>query len=888
MSLIRHLRHGLRRLLARRAADQDAVDEVAHWLEQATAAHLARGLSPSDARRAARLELGSATAVREEVRSYGWENLVDTLLADLRYALRMLRRSPIFAGVAVLVVALGTGAVTTIFSALNAIALRPLPAASEPRRLVGIDRRRPDADDGIQASYQYFDFLRRNTRSLEGLAAWANAPLTISAGAEGLAAHGNLVSGNYFAVLGVRPALGRFFTPEEDRSPLTHPVLVLGHSFWRTRLGADSGIVGRVVTVNGYPLTVIGVAPAEFPGVFTPLRVDAWVPLMMQPALRPARDLEHAIWLWTFGRLGKDADRAGAQVELARLTAQYIGARSEPADRAGYTAVRLAAMNGLPPDAHRMALGFIGLLLGAAALVLLIASVNVGSMLSARAIARRRELAVRSALGAGRARLARQLLTEILVLFLAGGAGGMLLALPATAALERFRIPADVPLVLEISPDGRVFAFTLLLCLATGLAFGLAPALRAAHPDLTDRLRDGAPGGGSRRRPLGNALIVSQLALSLVLLVAAGLFLRALDQGTRTDPGFDIAGVATASFNPEAWGYDRERGRAFYVELRRRVAGMPGVTAVSFTGNMPLAFATSNGRITLDPAEPGMEEGGRGEPIQLSLVDAGFFETVRIPVVSGRPLLASDDERAPRVAVINQTFARRFWPGGDALGRTFTYRGQPVTVVGVARDAKYGSLAETTPAFAYFPMAQRWQPTQILLVRTAGEPGRLGPAIEAAVLELDPRLPRPVVTTLRESTSIVLLPQRIAAAVTGALGAMGLLLATVGLYGIIAYSVGRRTREIGLRVALGADRPAVLRLIIGEGMRLAAAGVAVGLVLAAAASRLLAGLLFGLSPLDLPTFTATALLLAAVALLASYLPARRATAADPMAALRTD
>ena len=888
MSVWRRLRHGLRGLLRPGAVDRELQDEIAHYLDEAAREQQAGGVGLDAARRAARLELGGEAAVREEVRTARWESVVFDTAADVRYALRLLRKAPAFTLVAVLVIALGTGAVTTIFSGLNALALRPLPGSSDGDRLVQIDRRRPDADDGISASYEYFDYLRRNTRTMEGIAAWSKASFAVAVRGEGIAVFGNLVSGNYFSLLGVHPALGRFFRPEEDSTRLTHPVMVVSHAFWERHLGADSGVVGRTVSVNGNPYTVVGVAEPSFHGVFTPLLVDAWVPLAMQAQLRPGRNLDHALWLWTFGRLGPGVREAAADRELTDLTARYIAARTEPADRSGYRAVRLTALNGLPADAHQMAVGFVALLLGAAVLVLLIASVNVASLLSARAIARRREMAVRAALGAGRIRLIRQILTEILVLFAAGAAGGIWLTLQATAALERLSVPVDVPMVLEVSPDGRVFAFAVLLSLATGLVAGLAPALRAVRHDVSARLRDGSAGAGTGRRLVSNGLIVGQLALSLVLLVTAGLFLRALDRGLKTDPGFEAAGVATAAFNTESWGYGAERGQAFYDELRRRLEAIPGVTAVSFTTNLPLAFATMNGRVRLPGEEPTDGERAAGRPIQMSLVDRDYFRSLRLPILAGRSFDRTDDARAPRVAVVNETLARRFWPDGSALGRTFYDGDDAVTIVGVARDAKYGSLSETMPAFAYFPLAQRWQAGQDLLVRATASVTGLPAAVQEAVLAFDPILPRPAVTTLSEAQGIVLLPQRVAALVTGALGGAGLLLATVGLYGVIAYGVNRRTREIGLRVALGADRRDVLRLIVGEGLRLAAIGVAAGLAIAALATRLLASLLFTVSPLDPLTFGLMSLLFVLVAWLASYLPARRAAAADPMAALRVD
>jgi predicted permease len=520
------------------------------------------------------------------------------------------------------------------------------------------------------------------------------------------------------------------------------------------------------------------------------------------------------------------------------------------------------------------------LLLGAATLVLLIAGVNVAAMLSARYLARRREMAVRAALGAGRSRLLRQLLTEVLALFLAGAVGGFFVASAATTALERLRLPANIPVSLELSPDLRVLAFALAVSLLTGLAFGLAPALQAARQDITPRLRADSAGAGVRRTLLSRALVAGQLALSLVLLVGAGLFMRALNKGQQIDPGFDPGGIATVSLEPESWGYDEPKARALYATLRERMQAVPGVAAVSYTNRLPLMMGSSPNDITL--------EDGTTVNVHTGSVDVDYFSVLHLPLVQGRPFLGSDAQLAPRVAVVNQTLARRMQPDGVAAGRTFRFRGVPVEIVGVARDAKYATLDERTPAFVYFPIAQVWQPTQSLLVRTTGDAGQLAPAVQQAIDSIDPLLPRPAITTLRQATSISLLPQRAAAIVTGVLGGVGLLLASVGLYGLMAFSASRRTREIGIRVALGAPRSNLLGIVIREGLHLAAAGIVIGLALAAASTPLLGAWLFGISPLDGITFIAMSAVFVAVALLASYLPARRAASLDPVSALRTD
>jgi predicted permease len=891
MSLWRQVTRGMRALFKRDTTDRELADELDHYRDEAAAAHAARGLSPDDARRAARLETGNATTVREEVRGSGWEASVESFLTDLRYAVRMLRKSPVFSLITILVVSLGTGAVTTIFSATNAMLLRPLPGAANASRLFSIDRKSKNGDEGMSASYHYYEELRDKTRSFDGVAAWDEISLTVSVGGTGTLAYGNAVTGNYFTVLGVHPELGRFFAAEEDRTPLTHPVMVISDGFWRSTFGADSSVIGRLVQVNGHPFTIIGVVPRSFRSIFIPLKSDAWVPVMMEPQLRPGRDLNNVSDnpYRMFARLKDGTTAAAAHQEVAALTAAWVASGIEPmlwGKR--YTDARLVPLSGLPEDATKAITGFFFLLLGASALVLLIASVNVAAMLSARAVARRREMAVRAALGARRGRLVRQLLTESLVLFLLGSLGGLAIAAAATRALERLPLPDEISL--DLAPDYRTIAFGLAISLITGVVFGLAPALQAARADIAERIREGAPSSGVRRKKGSNALIVVQLALSSLLLVAAGLFLRALQRGNRIDPGFDSAGVATTSLNTEAWGYDSTKGRAFYRDLRTRLEAAPGVSVVSYASAIPLTAQRSGGYVTTNDGTgaPGGAAAGSRVRTDFFMVDAGYFSVLHIPLVRGDAIARGDNESSRRVAVINETFAKTLWPNENPIGHTFIRDSNKVTVIGVARDAKYAWLTEAPTPFAYFPIAQQWDPRRVVLVRSSMTADRVAIAIQRAVESIDPGLPRPIVTTLREANSIVLLPQRIAAIVTGALGALGLIMASVGLYGIISYSVNRRRREIGIRIALGARRADVLTMVVRDGMRLAVAGVVIGLVLAAAVTRLMASFLFNVSPLDLLTFAGMSLLFLCIAFVSSYVPARRAAAVDPMAALRTE
>ena len=507
-------------------------------------------------------------------------------------------------------------------------------------------------------------------------------------------------------------------------------------------------------------------------------------------------------------------------------------------------------------------------------------------MLLARAVARRREMAVRLALGAPRRRLVQQLLTESLLLYLVGAVGGVLVAMNATHLLAQIPLPVNVPYgALDLSPDARVLAFTLVVSLATGVAFGLAPALQSTRVNINGQLRSDTGGAGSRRFTAQSVIIAGQMAVSLLLLVAAGLFLRALDRGRRVDLGFDTSNVAVAGFDIGTYGYDDAKGRQFYRTLKDQMAATPGVVAVSYTHDLPLGMGYRANLQIDGTAAPSANQ--QGTPVSFADVDAGYFAVMKLPIMEGREFATTDGVQSPLVAVVNQAFASRFWPNG-ALGRTFHRGKQVVTVVGVAHDAKYAKLDEALEPFVYFAITQEAKLGYHaeLLVRSSGDPARLALAIRTAVREFDPLLPVPTVTTLGAATSAELFPQRVGAIVTAVLGVVGLLLAGVGLYGIVAYSVGQRRHEIGVRLALGANRGDVLRLVVGQGMRPVVAGMAIGLVLAVAATRLVMSYLFGVSPLDAVAYVAGATMLTAVALTASYLPARHAAATDLMQALR--
>jgi len=887
VSIWRHLVRGLRALGNERVADRDLQDELSHYAEQFMQSKLAAGEAPDSARRAVQREVGNMTNIREGVRASLWESTLSSAWSDARYAVRTLRRNPVFTLVVTLVIAVGIGAVTTIFAGANAYLFKPLPGASNTPALLQFDRITPDASQGTSASFPYYRYLRDQTSTLSAVAAWSKVDLTISRGSVGRSAYGALVTANYFSVLGVKPELGRFFLLGEDEGLLAHPLVVVSHEFWATHLGSDSSLVGKEVGVNGRPYTLIGVAPPAFLGVFTPLKTSGWVTLSMQPALRPTRTMDgNAHWLWTFGRLRDGATREQAQLELTRLTTRYVKDATEQEWASKYTTSRAIPLTGLPDDARKVMAAFLAVLFAASLTVLTIAGVNVAAMLSARAIARRHEIALRAALGAPRSRLIRQLMTETLVLFAVGATAGVLLALLATRALERMPLPTDEPLVILLPLDGRVLLFAVVLSLGAGLLFGLRPALRAARQDLQTQLRSEGSGSGRRRPVVSNVLVAGQLALSMVLLVTAGLLVRALQSGQRTNPGFTADGVSVASLSSESWGYDTPRAKQFFSELRTRVEAVPGVQNVSYTTTVPVTLSGSQIHIT-----PDVEYGAAAAPaskhrIGTNTVDADFFSLLRIPVILGRVIGTQDAAGSLRVAVINETMAKRYWPKQSAIGRTFKSGDEQITVVGVVRDAKYQTLNEVTEPFAYMPFAQEWRSDPTLIVRSSIKPAAIAKAITQVVHEIDAALPPPKVLTLPDAMSFSLIPQRVAALIAGALGFVGLLLATVGLYGIVAYSVGQRAREIGIRMTLGAQRGDVQRRVVRDGMKLAGIGVLGGLLLAVGASQLLDAYLYGVSPLDAPTYTAMSLLFVAVTLLANYLPARRASMADPMRVLR--
>lgn len=816
---------------------------------------------------------------------------MQSLVLDLRFAWRQLCKSPTFAVTAFVSLAVGLAASTTVFGLADALLLRPRPGIAAPDRLVDIGRtQRGEGFDTM--SYPNYADLRDQSRAFEGVAAYRIEPTALSLHARGSVdrVYGMLVSGNYFKVLGVTPARGRFFLPSQERVTEASPVAVISDRLWRQRFDADPAVEGTVIRLNNQPVTVVGVAPEGFAGTGV-LVPDVWLPLSMQPALAGGSGGmftdRSAVWLMAFARLRPTVSVAEAQASMTMLAARL--ARDYP-DANKEKGITLAPSRRLVGQMMAPVAMFMGVLALLAGLVMLIACSNVAGLLLTRATVRRRELALRLAVGAGRARLVRQLLTETLLAFVLGGLGGLLLAWWAMQLVRSFLPALPVPVVVDLRLDGRVAVFGLALSCLTGAVFGLLPALRASRVELTPLIA-GDAGGRARRLGVRGVFVVGQVAMAFVLLLSASLLLRALQHAATIDPGFRPEGVDAVFLDLRMGGYTPSTSRAFVDQLLERLRAQPGVARASVAGVVPMGGdGMSFGGVRV----PGQRDAGQpfGLEADWNVVTADYFQTLEIPILSGRSFRPDESTPEAQVAVVNQTMANRLWPGQDAVGRSFEVMGphgaeRALRVVGVARDAKYRWIGDRARLFVYVPFGQQDYHQLAVLARRSrpGAPSTV-PVVRNALASLNPALPIVEATTLEDYAGLGLLPQRLASWVAASLGLVGLFLAALGIYGVAAYNAAQRTREIGIRVALGAERAAVTRLILWQGFRLAVAGSALGLAGAVAAGRLLSSLLMGVAPLDPLAFAATSAAFVAVTLAASWLPARRASSRDPTEALR--
>ena len=812
---------------------------------------------------------------------------MEDLIHDLRYAFRVILKSPVLSGLAILSLALGIGANTTIFSVANALLLQSVPAA-DPARLVAIyttDQKNPGF---APLSHLNWKDYRAQADLFEGVLGYDWTEMSLKTTGEAQRVFGQLVSGNYFEVLGVPAALGRTFGPREDEALGRDPVVVLSHGFWTRHEGSDRNIVGKTLALNGAAFTVVGVMPEAFTGVDVGVRPEVWVPMAMNRQVKGATNWyeeRRGLFVNTVGRLKPGVAKEQAQAQLTTIAQRLEQEYPNDNKGRGVTVVPIAQAT-INPQARQGVVAVTALLMTIVGLVLLIACANVSNLLLGRALQRRREIAVRLAIGASRARLVRQLLTESIALALPAAALGVLIAFWARGTLLSLLPAFPVSLSLHLDLDWRVLTFTMAVGVASGVLFGLLPALQASKPDVVNALKDQDRTGGVVHHRFGirDFLVVGQVALSLVALVGAGLFLRSLEATSKTDPGFEPTKLITVGIDLDLQGYNQEKGEAFLRQLDERLSSLPGVASFSYASSGPLSgFGLSRSVF--------LEGGNEGDRTLVSVNPIGprYFETMGIPLVAGRPITEEDKEGGTKVVVINETMAKKFWPAGDALGKRFRFFGEKepwAVIVGIAKDSKYAALGEDPQSYIYEAHAQRYGGGRTLIVRTSTEPGPLVRTVEGEIKAFDHELPLVGVETVGQTLANSLWAARAGASLLGLFGFLALVLAAVGIYSVMSYSVSQRQREIGIRMALGARRTDVLRMIMTRGMSVVGIGLGLGLVLSFGLSRLASNMLVGVSPWDAVSFLGAAAVLSVVAVLANFFPTRRAAGVDPTVALR--
>ena len=804
---------------------------------------------------------------------------------------------------AALALGLGIGVNTTILGAVNGFILRPLPVDAPEGLIATYWGRRTDTQVWGPFSYANYVDLRDRNQSFASLCAWTEISMGVSSsesrsaggGDRAEVVWGELVSGNYFDVMGVAPLLGRTISPDDDRTPNGHPVVVLSYSLWQRRFDADAAILGKTILLSGHPMTVIGVMPESFLGSRFYIREAFWAPAMMSEQFGRRADWQTARGYAVFnlyGRLRPGLTTAQAEADLNAVAATL--ASLDPVANTDTKIQLMPELDGRYGPVGKV-LSYAALLaVAVSALVLLLACANVANLMLARATTRAREIGIRLAIGAGRGRIVRQLLTESVLLALLGGALGLVFAYWGAGLIRATIPPVPYPLALDFAPDARVLGWMLVISLLTGVLFGLAPALLASRTDLVAVIK-GVTTGPSHARSRWNlrgALVIAQVTISIVVLVCAGLFVRSLGAASQADPGFKTENLVTMMLNLDLLAYDHETARRFYPELQQRVESQPGVRRAALTSEMPLMVAkNSRGPIVREAeSDPPPNQGVHSE---CSFVTPAYFETMGTPLVVGRDFTDHDTADAPPVVVVNQEFARRFYGGEhNALGQRFRFAGGTplMEIVGVAKDGRYDSLYEDPELYMFLPVYQHLR-TRMTLVVSARSGGDVQAALDAARHEsaaLDARLPVYGVMVGDENLSLAYWGPKVAAGMASAFGVLALILATMGLYSVMTYSVSQRTREIGIRMALGAGVREVVRLIVRQGMRMVAIGIVLGLAGALALTRVLSSLLYGVGTTDAVTYVGVSALLVAVAALACYIPARRATRVDPLVALRQD
>ncbi|MFY9805228.1 MAG: ABC transporter permease [Candidatus Acidiferrales bacterium] len=808
-----------------------------------------------------------------------------SLWQDVRYAIRMLLKSPGFSAIAVLTLALGIGANSTIFSWINSTLLNPIPGAANTANILaftsGGNSRVP-----VPFSYPDFEDLRKRSTSFSSLIGSSIYPLNLTGKAKPERTWGTLASANYFDFLGVHPILGRGFLPSEDEKPGGAPVVVISYRLWQLRYGGEASVIGRTLQINDHPYTIVGVAPPVFQGTQTSLRSELWIPIVMVQQIISNRDRLHErsdTWVNLLGRLDPGVTPGQAQAEMnirmKELVEQY------PKDHQGENVVTVYPLWRAPFGANGYLYILLPMLMAIAGAVLLLACANVANLLLVRSVARRREIAIRLSIGATRWRLVRQLLIESLILALAGGGIAMLITFWTAGTFSQFVPPTNLPLALDVHVDGIVLLATMLIAVLTGVIFGVLPALRASDlaPSSVLKEEGSAASGGARKARLASTLVVAQIALSLFLLVCAGLFIRSFRAAQKVNPGFNPDHVFIASYSLFPAGYDAATGIEFHRQLLAKLEALPGVESATLADWVPLGYTSDATTVNPEGYVPQPHE---SMDVNDSCVGPNYLRTMQIPLIAGRDFTDQDTLTSQRVVIVNEAFVHRYWPNQDGVGKRVHVGEGWATIVGVTRTGSYFSLRDTSLPFIYEPILQDYSNTATVHLRVAGNPLSYAGAVEKAVHNLNASMPVFDESTLKTRVQIASIGQRIAGTFVGAFGLLALILAAVGIYGVIAYTTRQRTREIGIRMALGAQTADVFRLVLSHGVRLIVAGLAIGLALSLVLTRFLRTILFGVGAADAITFTGVAILLTAVALLACYIPARRAMRVDPMVALR--
>jgi macrolide transport system ATP-binding/permease protein len=880
---------GLIDWIVRRRRDEDLQAEIRAHLSMATRDRIDQGADAETARRAALKEFGNVSLTREATRrswAGGWRERVMDLVQDLRYSVRVLARSPGYPLVVIAVLALGIGANVSVFSLFKAVGLEPLPAVDGSATL-GVMVARTGAGRIVPLSHPDFRDLRKEQRTFDSLAGAMMDAFSLGLGTHGERVFGELVTGNYFSVLGVRARLGRTLQESDDLTPGQHPVVVISDGLWRRAFASDPAIVGKTVQINAYPFTVVGVAEPDFQGSVVGVRLDVFMPLMMQPQLRGVDLLNsrQAPMVWGLGHL-----RSGTSIRAASEEATSLSARLDaqhPAREVEQHATVIPMWQS-PFGAQTYMLPAIMLMGVMGALLLLIVCANVSNLVLVRGVSRRGEIAARLALGASRGRIMRLLFVESAVLVLPGAACGLLTAQGIGQLLndQSANAAAQVPIALNTSLDWTVVTFAVLLSCASSLIFGFVPALRTSNVDLAGVMKDDlSPRGGSRGR-LRSLLVVSQVAVSLLLLVGAALVMRSLQAARTANVGFDDKNVAVAMIELKSSGYDEARGRVFYEQVLDTLRAQPGNESAALASALPLTLVDNTTSATV--IEGRTVAKGEDMRFLVNTVSPDYLNTLRIPLIAGRDFTPSDRETSQRVAMVNETMARQFWASPDAaLGhRIRVGRGQWRTIVGVARDIKYARVTEEPRPHVYLPVGQDYWSNMAIHVRSRDPEPVLLARLRSTIQTLDPNVPILRATMLRDQTRAALSIFTMAAGSLMTFGIIAMILTALGTYGLVSYAARQSTHEIGIRIAIGADRQHLLRRFLGRGLKLGAAGAMCGCVLSLVIARLLASLLYGVSPTDVVSFTAALALVMTIVLIASLIPAWRASRTDPIAALR--